>query len=393
MSLKNVPVDTDITIDQLVTDPYPTYERLRKESPVIKVAALNQIVLTKADDAKAVKENPAVFSSREPDSPMVRAFRARPLIQKDGTEHRQDRMALAPTFSPSPIDDHWAPLYREIATEYLDRLPKTGVVDLHTALAGPIAARMLAHLAGIPEVSDEKIMEWSQAIIDGSGNYPRFPEVFARSDHANDEMDEALTAAAERVRREPDGSALSVMVNSAKPLPIDRILTNVKVIIGGGVNEPRDALSTIVYGLLTDPAQLEHVKREHAWADAFEEGIRWVAPIQIGSRWVLEDTEIRGHRISKGDMVMFIQASANRDEDLYEAPERFDVRREQKGHQSFSSGPHHCSGSQITRRTVGDILLPMLFEKFPDISLPEPDDVVWSGFVFRGPLNLPVRLG
>ena len=91
------------------------------------------------------------------------------------------------------------------------------------------------------------------------------------------------------------------------------------------LNEPRDALLTILYGLLTNPDQLDAVRADGKWRAAFEEGVRWVAPIQAGSRLVTEDTELRGCFIPKGDTVMTIQASANRDEDVFEDGENYNA--------------------------------------------------------------------
>ncbi|MFC5737302.1 cytochrome P450, partial [Sinirhodobacter huangdaonensis] len=118
----------------------------------------------------------------------------------------------------------------------------------------------------------------------------------------------------------------------------------------------------------------------------------WVAPIQASSRRATEDVEIRGCLIPKGDTVMTIQASANHDEELFEHPERFDAFRAKNPHQSFASGPHHCAGSHVARRTVGQVMLDLVFERFPNLSLPEPEAVQWRGFGFRGPINLPLRL-
>ena len=258
--------------------------------------------------------------------------------------------------------------------------------------AGLLAARILAHILGIPEATDEEMIFWSQALIDGAGNFGWQAEPFAVSDRANAEMDALFARCVERVRAEPDRSALSVMVNAENPIPMSQIYANIKIAIGGGINEPRDALSTIVYGLLTEPEQLEEVRRTGKWGQAFEEGVRWVAPIQASSRLVMEDVEIRGCLIPKGDTVMTIQASANHDEDLYDHPERFDVFRAKNPHQSFGSGPHHCGGVHISRRTVGAVMLELLFERFPAIALPDPEVVQWRGFGFRGPINLPVIL-
>jgi cytochrome P450 len=102
--------------------------------------------------------------------------------------------------------------------------------------------------------------------------------------------------------------------------------------------------------------------------------------------------QIGGFDIPKGDTVMTIQASANRDEDVFENGEDFVVFRDKNPHQAFGSGPHHCAGAHVARRTVGEIMLPALFERFPNMTLPDPQAVKWRGFGFRGPINLPVTL-
>jgi cytochrome P450 len=387
------PLDTEITLDQLDRDPYPIYRRLRGEAPVLRVQSVGRTLLTRAEDTKYVKDNPELFSSDDPETPMKRAFRAHTLMRKDGEEHRRERMAMAPAFSPKVIQGTWMPEYRRVAAEYLDRLPRGEVVDLYRDLAAPYAARGLAILLGTEEATDEEMQRWSQVLIDGAGNFGWRPEPFEASDRANDEMDALFDRLSERHRAEPNPSALSVMLNDPDPIPKSQIYANIKIAIGGGINEPRDAISTIVYGLLTNTDQLEAVRANDDWGRAFEEGVRWVAPIQASSRLVTEDTEIRGYTIPEGDTVMTIQASANRDEDIWENGEVFDVYRDRHPHQAFGNGPHFCQGTHVARRAVGDILLPMLFERFPNMELPDADAVEWRGFGFRGPVNLPVRLG
>ena len=386
------PVDETITIDELTRDPYPIYRRLRREAPVLRVKSVGRTFLTKAADTKFVKDNAALFSSDDPNTPMRRAFLAHTLMRKDDAEHRAERMAMMPALMPKTIEAEWAPLYAKLAAAYLDRLPRGEAVDLFGALAGPIAARMLAEAMGIPDASDADVQRWSQILIDGAGNFGWTPGPFEASDQANAEMDRCIFANMARVRAAPDSSALSFMVNARNPIPESQIVANVKIAIGGGVNEPRDALLTILYGLLTHPDQLAAVKANGKWGDAFEEGVRWVAPIQASSRLAMDDVEIRGFHIPKGDTVMTIQASANRDEDVFEDGENFNALRGPMHHQAFGSGPHHCAGAHLARRTVGAILLPLLFERFPATRLVDPAAVRWHGFGFRGPLNLPVVL-
>jgi cytochrome P450 len=385
------PIDDAITFDQLTKDPYPIYKRLRAEAPVSKVAATGRTFITKAADTRAIKDNAELWSSDDPDTPMERAFQAQTLMRKDGAEHLAERMAMQPTFMPGNLKNVWGPLYETHAAAYLDRLPSGEVVDLYPALAGPLAARILAEMLGIPEASDADMQRWSQDLIDGAGNFSGHEEPFERTDKSNVQMNALFDRRAEELLVTPDQSALSVMLNADTPIARGQMYSNIKIAIGGGINEPRDALLTILYGLLSNPDQLEAVKAQAAWGKAFEEGVRWVAPIQVSSRRATMDTQVRGIDIPKGDVIMTIQASANHDEELFEDGHLFNAFRDKNPHQSFGSGPHHCAGAHTARMMLGRILLPMIFERFPNMEL-AGEDVIWSGFGFRGPLNLPVKL-
>ena len=241
---------------------------------------------------------------------------------------------------------------------------------------------------GIPDANDEDMQRWSQTLIDGAGNFGWTPGPSMRPTSPMRKWTYVFAPT-------PNGcgptksSALSFMVNAKKLISESQMIANVKIAIGGGINEPRDAVLTILYGLLTNPDQLDAVRAGDKWRSAFEEGVRWVAPIQASSRLVMEDTEIRGCFIPKGDTVMTIQASANRDEDVFDDGENYYGLRQPNPHQAFGNGPHHCAGAHLSRRTVGAILLPMLFERFPNMTLPDPAGVRWHG-LFRGPLNLPI---
>ncbi|WP_347824339.1 cytochrome P450 [uncultured Planktomarina sp.] len=390
--MKQAPEDTEITLAQLDDNPFPIYKRLRREAPVVQVKNAGRTFITKAVDTRYVKDNPEIFSSNDPNTPMRRAFWAHTLMRKDGQEHLRERMAMAPSFAPKVIRDEWVPEYEKIAKEYVARLPRGEVVDLFSALSGPYAARGLAIVLGIDAATDDQMQRWSQALIDGAGNFGWKDEPFQRADRANEEMHRLFDSLRDRHRAKPNNSALSVMLNADDPIEKTQIYANMKIAIGGGINEPRDALNTVLFGLLSNPEQLGEVKRNADWDKAFEEGIRWVAPISASSRLAVEDTEIRGCFIPKGDVVMTIQASANRDEDLFDDGESFFVYRNTNPHQSFGNGPHFCQGTHIARRAVAQVMLPILFDRFPNMSLSKPSAVNWRGFGFRGPLNLPVLL-
>jgi cytochrome P450 family 104 len=109
------PLDETITIEELTRDPYPIYRRLRREAPVLRIKSVGRTFLTKAADTKYVKDNAALFSSNDPNTPMKRAFLARTLMRKDHDEHRTERMAMMPALMPKTIESVWAPLYAKLA--------------------------------------------------------------------------------------------------------------------------------------------------------------------------------------------------------------------------------------------------------------------------------------
>ena len=137
-------------------------------------------------------------------------------------------MAMMPALMPKTIESVWAPLYAKFAATYIDRLPRGEVVDLFPALAGPLAARILAHAMGVPDASDEDMQRWSQTLIDGAGNFGWTPGPFDATDIANAEMDQCIRTNAERVRAEPDSSALSVMVGGHETVR-NQVLLEVRV--------------------------------------------------------------------------------------------------------------------------------------------------------------------
>ena len=393
-----VPNDRSISIGQLTTDPYPIYQRLRADSPVLKVASVGRILLTKAQDTQYVKDHPELFSSDDPNTPMEKAFQAKTLMRRDGEDHNRLRRAMMPALSIPVVKNIWQERVEKIADEYVAALPKGETVDFFSAFAGPFSARCLAEVLGIPEASDTDIQRWSQALIDGAGNFAGLAEPFERTAVANREINQCIehaiaTNAAASVTVVDRNSALAVQTGADDPIEMEHIISNIKIAIGGGINEPRDAILTALFGLLTNPDQLHSVKdNPDLFSRAFEEAVRWVAPIQVSSRRVTRDTELGGYELSEGEVVMTVQASANRDEDVHTDGQLFNIFRVNKKHQAFGNGPHFCMGIHLSRRMVGEIALPRLFQRFPNMKLIDPEAVVWSGFGFRGPLNLPILL-
>ncbi|WP_083225613.1 cytochrome P450 [Neptunicoccus sediminis] len=389
---KTVPIDTITTLDMLDRDPEAVYRRLRREMPIARIAAINRIILTKADDTYLAKTDTQHFGSSDTTTPMQRAFGGHTLMRKDGEAHQVERAAMTETFHISAARSHWQGVFDAIAQQAVDALPQGETVDLRSALAVPMTVAFLKQVLGIEPKPDRQLFDWANALITGAMNAGFSEDVFAISDRANDEMNACFDRMIEQHRAAPNPSVLAVMANAGDALPLSQIRTNMKICIGGAVVETRDALLSTLHGLLQNPDQIRYCQETGRWDLATEEGLRWVAPIQTSPRIVQQEYSLRGVTLPAGETVLVSQASANYDEDYWHEPERFDIHRTGPANQTFGLGPHRCMGGGIYRQFISGSVLPALFDRFSQMQPVAGSTVEFRGFGFRGPTALPVQL-
>jgi cytochrome P450 len=379
---------------ELIRDPYPTYARLREEMPVAWVPALNRFLVTTFDPCFAVELDQERFSSHEDGgrSTMVRTM-GRSMLRKDDPDHKRERSASASALRPVAMKRVWNEIFARNADRYLARVKEIGPgADLFAEFAVPYAADNLSAILGLEGVPSAQMCDWSHTLIKGISNVLDDPVVWTETLRIADEIDASIDENVERVRREPDASMLSVMVNAKDPISEEALRANVKLTISGGMNEPSHVISSGVWALLTHPDQLEDVRAErYTYNDVFEETARWQSPVGMYPRIVTCDTELEGVTIPAGSTLGVVVASANRDERHFADGERFDVRRERRTHLAFGNGTHICAGNWAARAMVGDIAFPKLFDELPGLRLADPDAIELRGFVFRGTLSLPIE--
>jgi len=385
-----VPVISDVTFTELLKDPYPIFRRARKMAAIVRIEAANIMVATRYEDIMAIERDPETFSSENPQS-LVNKVMGHTMMRKDGEAHARERKAIEPALRPGAVKSCWAPRLEAIFDEVMAGFEKAGEADLFHALAAPMAGRALAEVLGFLEVDWQTMALWSQSLIDGAGNYSGDPEISRKAVEAAKGVEEAIDRALPYHRENPNTSVLSSMVHADDPHAIEQIYANIKVAVGGGLNEPRDSILTLVLGLLENPDQLERVKADaNLWPVAFEESVRWISPIGMYPRRVTRDVVFSGVQLRAGDQVGLCVGAANRDGSRFEDPDRFDVFREKKSHLAFGAGSHFCAGTWVARHMVGRLVVPRLFERLPNLRLKDPGAVRIQGWVFRGPTTLPV---
>ncbi|WP_230396432.1 cytochrome P450 [Streptomyces blattellae] len=386
-------VDLDPMV--LFADPYPLYAQLRRDTPVAYVPAMGRLLVTRYEDVVTVSRDWETFSAREDTPGPEHKIIGETLMSFDGEEdHLRLRRMMDAPLKPRALREHWEPVFRANAAALLDDLAGRGEADLFADFATPLAAMNLASFLGFEGVSAQQLIDWCKGIIDAGGGYMLDDAgIWERGFAARDGVIAATDAAADRVRGNPDPSMISSIINSPEPMTPQQLYSNIMITIGGGLNEPRDVLLTAAYGLLTNPDQLAAVRAEPSlWKKTFEEACRWVSPIGMFIRQVARPVELGGVRLQPGDKITGVVASANRDERVYADPDVFDIHRKGPSHVAFGGGgPHFCIGAWAARASIGTIALPALFDRLPNLRLDPEREVPWGGFVFRGPLAMPVR--
>lgn len=242
-------------------------------------------------------------------------------------------------------------------------------------------------MLGLKGVRWQDLADWSQFLMDGVGNYQADPQVAERAKIASDNIDAGI----DMHRTDHNPTILSSMAHAENPQSIEQIRANIKVIVGNGLNEPRNAILTCILGLLQNPDQCAAVTADRSlYAAAFEETVRWVSPIGMYPRRVTQDTVLGDTLLKEGDQIDLCVGAANRDRAHFDRADRFDIYRSRPKHLGFGIDPHFCAGTWVARQMIGDIAVPMIFERLCSLRLSPDEPVVERGWVFRGPTSLPV---
>lgn len=381
-----------VTLDDLYRDPFPIYARLRREAPVSWVPVANRYLVTRYEDCHNVELDQETFSANETDS-LMKVVMGHNMLRKDDPEHDVERKAWQPTLRPRAIKDHWQSVFEENTEKYLNELAEHGPgADLIPTFAAPLAAENLRRILGFENATQQDLQRWSQDLIDGTGNYGDNADVWARANRSAEELDTALDEMIVHFKAQPNHSMISGLVNATGyEMPVELIRSNMKMTIGGGINEPRDVIGTAVVGLLQNPDQLTQVLHDPSlWHVVFDETVRWVAPIGMYPRQSTREVELGGVIIPAGSKLGICLLSANRDEAQFADADKFDINREKRPHLAFGGGAHFCAGAWVAKGSISGVALPRLFARFSGLKLDQSRPVKVGGWVFRGPLDVPI---
>jgi cholest-4-en-3-one 26-monooxygenase len=411
-SAEPIPLPSEFDIDISnpkafeVEVPHAYFRSLRKHDPVhwqeeCKLPGVlkgpGYWALTRHDDISFVSKNSHIFSSHAGSAILSELapkdlvnMRAQ-LINMDTPRHTDLRKIINPQFKPSEIRAIEG-AFRRIVAETLDGLEGVSKCDFVDAISAPISLHSLTHFLGVPDKHSKRFYNWTDKLI-GAGD-PEVSSVF-RARFAVLEIFIYAFFLARKRRRIPRNDVYSALVNGSlegKPLNRLQLGMNFFLLLIAGNETTRSALSGGVETLCKHPDQLELLRANPSLLpQAIEEMLRWVTPVMQFRRTALCDTQIGEQRIRKGEKVVMYYGAANRDPDVFEEPERFDITRKHNPHLAFGTGTHFCIGSHMARLEMR-VTLEALLERFPNFRLAGKVERLSSNFI-SGIKRMPMALG
>ena len=389
--------------------PHDWFTYLRNNAPVYKHPEPDGPgfwVFSKHSDVINVGRNAKVFSSAAERGGVVgleelpkeqreqmennAAFVGRMMLYMDPPGHTRYRNTVYPTFRPriiNALEDH----IRDRTVHILDNAISKGSCDFVVDIAAELPLQAIAELLGVPMEDRHKIFDWSNRMV-GSED-PEYAVERERVQEAQAEMFVYAQQLAADRRANPQKDIITTLLHAeVDGHSLDELDFNLFFLLlaVAGNETTRNAISHGMAALLDHPEQYaELVEDPSLQHTTTEEILRWASPVMYFRRNTTEDIEIRGQQIKAGDKVSLWYISANRDEEIFEDPFRFDIHRHPNDHIAFGGGPHFCLGNALARLEI-NVLFEELTKRVTKIESVGDLSRLRSNFI-AGIKHLPVR--
>jgi cytochrome P450 len=397
----------DLASSRFKADPYPFYARLRAEAPVWRTTLRDKRtawMVTRYEDVAGVLKDDRIakdpLNAQDPEQrarePWVPGFLKpleRNMLDVDDPDHRRLRTLVSKAFTPRLIERLRQRIER-ICRELLDEMERNGKTELVRDYALPLPATVIAELLGIPASDHRKFHRWSNRIVSISSGRDVWKALPAALSFLR-----YLRKMAERRRSQPEDDLMSALVQAEEAgdkLSQDELLAMAFLLLVAGHETTVNLIANGTLALIEHPEQLERLERDPSLIKpAVEELLRYTSPVEIATeRYARQDLEVAGKVVPRGELVLAVLGSANRDDMYFENPDTLDLTRDPNKHLAFGrGGVHHCLGAPLARME-GQIALTALLRRFPEIRVAVPHESLrWHrGLFLRGLERLPLIL-
>lgn len=348
------------------SDPHEALSWMRANAPVYWDG--NAWGVSKHADVKAVSRDAATFSSAQGIRPDAGPMSM--MIDMDDPEHIRRRKIVNRGFTPRRVRDR-ADEIRRACDDIIDRVCEQGECEFVFDIAAWLPLTVIANDLGVAPEDRAQLLDWSDAMLSALTGDPA--SMGPATEAFVGYTDYATRVIADR-RENPGDDLMSVLCHAevdGDRLDHQALIDESLLILIGGDETTRHVISGGAYQLLAERDRWDRVRSdtENLLPTAIEEMLRWVSPIKNMNRTAARDVELGGQQISAGDNVLLLYPSANRDEDVFDDPFRFDVARNPNDHLAFGApGTHFCLGNSLARLEL-QIMFERLFARLPDLEL------------------------
>jgi cytochrome P450 len=377
------------SLEELELDPHALLARLREHEPVSWLPALGGWLVTRRDLALKAMRDSATFTVEDPRFSTARVV-GPSMLSRDGDEHGRHRDPFARPFRLDAVRERFTTLVETEVERLIDAIEPDGCSELRRSLAGPLAATVVAEALGLEDTETATILAWYDAIVGAVAGV-------AAGDQVTSAGREAFAALHSSVEPMVDGNSRSSLVAAAGEtgdLAPEEVVSNVAVLMFGGIETTEGMIANAVLHLLSNPEQRALVERDrNMLANAVEESLRLEPAAAVIDRYATRDVRLGDAAIGRGELVTISIAGANRDPQVFPDPDRFDVSRDNARLQiAFAHGPHVCIGMHLARLEAHTVL-GRLLDRLPRLRLDPARPSAPRGLVFRKPPALHVVWG
>ena len=353
-------------------DPHAALVWLREHDPVHWNEPAGVWGITKYDDVRDISRRPDVWSSVggiRPDSGPTGM-----MIEQDDPVHRQRRQLVSNGFTPLQIRSQEDKV-RSIVDRLLDQVVDQGQCEFVTDVAAWLPLVMIGDALGFEEADHPTLLKWSDDLMRGLGQDD--PDKLAAMMAAFEGYTTYMADVIADRRESPADDLTSILVHAevdGERFDDATLVHETLLILIGGDETTRHVITGGLYQLLRDRQHWDTLLADRSLLPAaIEEMLRWVSPIKNMARTATRDVELRGRQIRKGEKVLLLYPSANRDEEQFPDPFTFDIRRTPNEHVAFGFGKHFCLGNSLARLELR-VLFEQLLERLPGIRLVDRDE-------------------
>jgi cytochrome P450 family 142 subfamily A polypeptide 1 len=390
--------------------PWEEFRWLRKNDPVHWDDKNQLFVISKYDDLVYISKNAQIFCSGEGTRPNMPTKLS--IVDMDEPRHGQLRKLINKGFSPRMVSKLEV-YFRDMTRKAVDRIAKTGRCDFVLAISVPLPLELIAELIGIDKKDRDRFHVWSDDMIASDGFY-HDPVVMQRATEAFSEYVTYLQDAIEERKKMPRDDLMSILVHAKEggilgqdnnhkanarekvseqdlEMAGDEMLMFLVTLMIAGNETTRNAISGGISALIENPAERQKLIDDPSLIPlCADEIVRYVSPVLNFQRTATQDTELRGKKIKKGQKVLLCYPSANRDEDIFDQPDRFIADRDPNPHIGFGIGNHFCLGANLARMEIR-VVLEEVLRRIPDLEYTDGPPKMHPSTLVRSFTHMPVR--